>query len=307
MRAQFRPLRLLPLAVGLSLLLNLVPTRATLLYSASLRNGDYGGGFMVDTFSSCSDPDGSSCTDGDYSNLGIVDGPDGVTYTNSDAVINYSLGRDGKGGFKQSGFRTHGTVSVSFRADLQDHADGQPFVDNYGFNQFRSGQATFGTSLVRSLGADGVRGTADDRVSLGWSTWHNNVWYPHVSTPVLMTYDEWHDLGLAWGGPDNDFEVWIDGMLVATHNLPGSVPKTWGSNLLGLGSAYNFALGEIHERIISNGTSYGITFADLEIWDEYRPFGATNAPGGGVPEPATLGLLAIGLLLLGNRAGHRRA
>lgn len=273
------------------------PVYGTLLYSASLKNGDYGGGFIVDTFTSCGDPDGSSCGDGDLSNIGITNSANGVNYTSNNAVINYSLGADSKGGSRRSTFRTNGTVSVHFKADLQAFVSGQPFVDNYGFSQFNSGQGTFGTGLSRNNGADGTAGTTDDRISVGWSTWHSNVWYNHVPTPVLITgFEDWHDLGFAWGGPNDQFEVWVDGVLMASHDVPSS--GAWGTSTLGgLGSAYNFALGEIHERKLGNSSVHGIMFADLEIWDEYRAHGATQAQAPAeVSEPTTTALLVLGLL-----------
>ena len=271
------------------------PARASLLYQASLKNGDYGGGFIVDTFTGCSDAGGQTCGDGDLSNIGITDTASGVNYTSSNAVINYSLGDDGK---DRLSFRSHGTVSVLFKADLQAFVGGQPFVDNYGFNRFNSGQATFGTGLGRNLGGDGTSGTPDDQVGVGWSTWHGGAWQNHMdlASPVLIGFEEWHHLGFAWGGPSDHFEVWVDGVLARSHNVPSSGP--WGqTGLGGLGSAYNFALGEIHERRLGNSTVHGIMFADLEIWDEYRANGATRAiQGGVVPEPSTLLLLGTGLL-----------
>ncbi len=213
-----------------------------------------------------------------------MDSAEGVTYTTANDVINYSLGADGK---NRTAFRATGTVSVRFKADLEDFVSGQPFTDNYGFNQFNSGQATFGTGLSRNLGGDGVAQTSDDRVTFGWNTWHNNVWYVHVGTgEVLLPFDQWHHLGLAWGGPNHDFEVWVDGMLLAEDDLPAGVVAAWGS----ASSAYNFALGEIHERAVGNSSPRGIMFADLEIWSEYRAQGGTFAP---VPEPSSVVLCAI--------------
>jgi hypothetical protein len=245
--------------------------RGDLLYSASLRNGDYGGGFIVDTFTSCTDPDGSSCGDGNLGEIGITNSPDGVTYTNQNAVINFSVGRDFAS--KLTGFRVRGTVAFWFRASRTGHALGQTIIDNYGFNQFNSGQGSFGAGLSRNpMGTPAD--TTDDMVQVGWSTWHSNVWYSHTTaqTPVLTTYDEWHHVGFVWGGPSHDFEIWVDGVLRAHNTLPAGVTKSWGSSA-GFGSGYNFALGEIHERVNGNSTVYGVTFRDLTIWDEARPNG----------------------------------
>lgn len=267
---------------------------ATMLYGASLRDGNYGNGFVVDTFSFCSDPDGSSCGDGNLSNIGISNTPSGVNFTSNNAVINYSIGRD-YGSAMQNAFRSQGTISVSFNASGTAHVNGQPFTDNYGFNQFNSGQGTFGVGLARNAGADAVLHTSDDLLGMSWSTWHDNVWYSHISTPVLLAYDRWYDIGFAWGGPGSDFELWVDGELRASHNLPAGVTSSWGSPWTGLGSAYNLALGEIHERAVGNSSTYGITFADLEIWNEYRPEGATLAP---VPLPPAAWLFASAFIPL---------
>ena len=247
---------------------------ADLLYSASLRNGDYGGGFVLDTFDfyTCPDPDGSSCGDGNLSNIGITNTPDGVAYTNQHAVINFSVGRDFPS--KQSGLPRprHGFVLVPRQPAA--HTNSQTIVDNYGFNQFNSGQGCFGAGLARhAMGTPAD--TSDDMVSVTWGTWHDNVWYYHTTAqaPVLTTYDEWHHVGYVWGGTTHDFEIWVDGALRAWRDLPTGVTKSWGSVFNAHGSGYNFALGEIHERIVGNSTVYGVTFRDLAIWDEVRPNG----------------------------------
>ncbi len=255
---------------------------AALLYSATLKDGDYGGGFQVGTWLSSSPWNASGSTGGDLTTLGIVDSSTGVTFTTRNDVINYSLGADGLGGLRQSTFRTTGTVSVFFKADRNSFVNGQPFVDNYGFDTGFGGLATFGTFMLRHAGQDGNLNTADDRVEILWNTWHNNVWYDHVDNnndEILLDFDKWHHLGLAWGGPDNDFEVWVDGVLLASDNLPAGVALPWGGNSLGRGSAYNFALGMIHARAFTSpGSPTGVIFADLEIWDEYRALGNTAPP-----------------------------
>lgn len=274
---------------------------ADLLYSASLKNGAYGSGFIVDTFASCADADGSSCGDGNLSNIGITNSAAGVSYTSNNAVINYSLGLNHTLAARNL-FRAQGTVSVWFNADRQGHISGQPFTDNYGFNQFNSGQGAFGAGMSRDT--KGTPSLNDDEVSIGWNTWHNNVWYGHTPSPVLASYNTWHNLGLAWGGPANDFEIWIDGVLMSAHNLPPGVIQSWGASNIGLGSAYNFALGEIHERAFGNGSVYGVMFADLNIWNEYRAQGDTVAA---IPEPETYAMMLAGFGLLGFMARRRRS
>lgn len=265
---------------------------AGLLYNAPLSNGDYGGGFKVGTYLAASPFNANGSTGGSMAALGVVDSADGVTFTTNHDVINYSLGANGLGGAGRATFRATGTVSVMFRADGANFVGGQPFVDNYGFNQFNTGQASFGAFVSRHNGLDAMPNTSDDRLEFAWNSWHNNVWYDHVDTAsdeVLATLDAWHHLGLTWGGPVNRFEVWLDGQLLATddRNL-----GAWGSSALGLGSAYNFALGEIHERFASNASPRGIKFANLRIWDEVRTLGDT------APIPETSSWIMAGMLCL---------
>ena len=120
---------------------------------------------------------------------------------------------------------------------------------------------------------------------------------PAPALEVLFDFDEWHHVAFTWGGPADNFEVWGDGALLASSNVPSS--GAWGSSSLGRGSGYNFALGMIHERAFSTGSPTGIMFADLEIWDEYRAFGSYQPP-----EPATIVMLSLGgLTLLRRRRG----
>ncbi len=268
------------------------------LYTASLRNGDYGAGFKVGTYVGSAAPwNRSGSSGGDLTTLGIVDSAAGATFTTPNDVINFSLGANG---MDRAAFRTSGTVSVRFRADSANFNGGQPFVDNHGFTKFSYGLATFGTGMNRHAGTDGTLNTDDDRVSLGWSTLHSGTWYSHVNVTDIETlpdFDNWHHLGFTWGGSEHDFEVWVDGDLLASHDLPGSVSTRWGGDE----AAYNFALGEIHQRAYGNDSPEGVTFADLEIWDEYRAQGNTV-----VPEPSTLAALGglLGMVLI--RFSRRR-
>ena len=281
---------------------------AAMLYSASLKNGDYGDGFKVGTYleSVLSLGIQVARSGGDLATLGIVDSSTGVTFTTANDVINYSLGADGKGGSGRADFRTHGTVSVRFKADSAAFVSGEPFADNPGFDT--SALANFGAGMSRLAGLDGEMNTADDKVELSWRTWHKSTtmpsqtgWYDHVditNDEVVLDLDKWHHLGLTWGGTTNQFELWVDGVLMAFDNLPSYVSLPWGTSA----SAYNFALGEIHQRHIGNNSPRGVTFADLEIWDEYRSQGNTQPT---VPEPSSLVIFAS-LGVMGLAAARRR-
>lgn len=245
------------------------PAFGSLLFEASLRNGDYGAGTAVNTFA----PNHG----GSPGVLGIVNASDGVAFTpteangRSNALINWQIGS----GANNPTFRRTGTVSFWFKADRATHIAGSILGDNYGFNQFHNGQGTFGVGASRKLNDTG---TADDQVTMGWSTWHNNVWYDHTASqfPVLE-YDRWYDVGFAWGGSEYNFEVWVDGTRVVARNLPGGVTFPWGSDALS--SAFNFGLGDNHERGIDPyNSAAGVMFADIRIWNEHRAQGDTVSP-----------------------------
>ncbi len=98
------------------------------------------------------------------------------------------------------------------------------------------------------------------------------------SDEVDIEYGRAYEVGFTWGGPDNDFELWIDGELVGSFDLPAGVALPWGVG----GSATNLGLGANHERGYGTSGNYasvaGLTYSNLRIWDEYRSFGDTSPP-----------------------------
>jgi len=247
------------------------PTFGSLLFEASLRNGNYGAGQAINTF-----PPNHGGSPGV---LGIVNTPDGVMFTStesngrSNALINWQLGA----GASNPTFRRTGTVSFWFKADRATHIGGGILGDNYGFNQFHNGQGTFGVGASRKVNG---AGSADDQVTVGWSTWHNNVWYDHTASQVpVLEYDRWYNIGFAWGGAQYNFEIWIDGTRIVARNLPVGVNFPWGVDSATAPSAFNFGLGDNHERgVDAYNSAAGVMFADLRIWNEYRAQGGTVSP-----------------------------
>lgn len=233
-----------------------------LLYEASLRDGDYGVGTAVDTM----DPD-----HGDSPHvLGIVNSSEGVTFTpteasdQSNALINWYFADSAD----RLSFRNSGTVSFWFKADRGAHISGEIFGDNYGFGTFRNGQGTISASASRIAGDPGDE---DDQVQISWKTCDGAAWYWHG--PVILEYDRWYHIGLAWGGAEFRHETWICGQREA-EDSEGTLP--WGVSS-GTGSATNVGLGDNHERGYSGyGSASGVTFADIRIWDETRPQGDTE-------------------------------
>ena len=301
------------LALALAGLVIPGPSNATTLFDASLRNGNYGGGAKIDMFTSCSDASGRTCGNGNLSEIGLVESAAGTTFTSteadkqSNAVVSWYLPGlpSALVGSKQLTFRTQGTLSFAFRADSAKNPDGSLkfiagslFTDNKGFNSFNNGQSSFSSAASRSNGSDGIAGTPDDQVLVGWNSWHTSLpgnWKAHGSG--LASFDEWHRLGFTWGGPTHDFELWVDGVLTAYDDPFAAAFQAWGdSNYSGSGA--NLALGDIHQRGNDGEHSVaGVTFADLRIWNEVVAFGDAMP----IPEPGTATLVAAGCALLGWR------
>ena len=268
------------LSVMVCLLLADSPARGGLIFSASLRNGDYGGGATQNTMA----PDHG----GSPGVLGIVDSTEGVTFTatestnRSNAVIYWQPGAN------RNSFRTHGTVSMWMYFDHEAHSAmtswGHTWCENFGWTEYRNGMASFSGSSQHVANGPGED---DDEVNIGWTTLHGSTWYNAGST--RLEYDRWYNVGFTWGGPDNDYELWVNGVLASSFDLPGGVSLPWGVTWAPSGT--NWGLGGLHERGIGlYGSSVGVTYADLQIWDEYRASAET------VPEPTTALLLATGFL-----------
>ncbi len=246
-----------------------------LLYEASLRSGDYGGGWAVETLecpASCPFPTATA------NPLGIVNGPEGVTFTStesdgrSNALVNWFIGDD------RIAFKQQGTVSFWFKADRRAHVAGAIFGDNYGYENFCNGQGTFAAHTNRIENGEGID---DDQVQLTWTVWNealSGYWASPTNPEPLLEYDRWYHVGYTWGGTENDFEIWIDGALVSAADWPSGAAFPWGMEQIGVPSGINFGLGSNHQRGCTIYTSTaGVTFADLRIWNEYRPQGDTTS------------------------------
>jgi hypothetical protein len=308
-----RPLahsRIGALALALVGLTMPVTSSAATLVDASLRSGDYGSGAKIDMFTSCGDASGRTCGNGNLSEIGLVESAEGTRFTStqsdsqSNAVVSWYLAGLSSAlvGSKQVTFRTQGTLSFAFRADPAGFVGGHLFSDNKGFNSFHNGQGSFSSGASRNNGTDGIAGTADDKVSIGWNSWHTSLpgnWRAHGTG--LASIGEWHRLGVTWGGPAHDFELWIDGVLAAYDDPFAGAFQAWGDSAYS-GSGANIALGDIHERGVDgeNGVA-GMTFADLRIWNEAVAFGDALP----IPEPGTAVLIAAGCAVLGWRRERR--
>jgi hypothetical protein len=238
---------------------NPAPVARGLLYQATLKSGDYGGGSAVSP------------------STGIVDSSEGVKFVStesdkqSNALINWVVPAD-----RRAQFRSQGTISFLFKADRQNHVDGAILGDNGGFNSFNNGQSTFSAVTYRLPNGSGVE---DDQFHIKWSTWHNADWkyHPLAGQPnLVLEYDRWYNLGFTWGGPSNNFEIWVSGTLKAQDSQAGAA-LPWGDASMGTGSGTNIGLGDNHERgVDQNNSIAGVTFADICIWDEYRANGDTH-------------------------------
>jgi hypothetical protein len=232
----------------------------SLLHEASLKSGDYGTGATVNTMA----PDHG----GSPGVLGIVDSAEGVTYTSteadnqSNALINFVISSS----TDRLQFLSTGTVSFMLKANRATHVGGEIFGDNYGFTSFRNGQGASGATATRKLNGDGIE---DDQVLVNWKTLAGGVW--DWRDAVTLEYDQWYHIGFAWGGSGENYETWVCGILRA-EDSGNSLP--WGV----ANSATNVGLGDNHERGYDQyNSAVGVTFADIQIWNEYRPKGGTRS------------------------------
>lgn len=256
------------------------PARGALIVDATLRNGNYGGGLAQNTT--------SPNQGGPPWVLGIADGPTGVTFTptevdgRSDAVIYWQPGAS------KNSFRLNGAISMSIYVAEAIHsamsAWGELWGGNYGRSPFHHGQSTFSAGTVPGAGNG-------HQFALNWTTWHDNAWHHLLdATPVILNYDQWYELGFAWGGPDHDFELSVGGRLVAAYDLlPGVTLSLEGAMGMGSGNGKKWGLGSVERPYGSNA---GVTYADLKVWDEYVQLGSV------IPEPATIALLGLGAVAL---------
>lgn len=256
-----------PLALAALALWLVIPgldAAGTLLFEASMRNADYGGGLVINTFG----PDHG----GSPGVPGVVTADDGTRFTatevsgRSNGLVNWQLPAASR-----APFRTAGTVSFCASADRLLFATGEIFGDNSGFSSFRNGQGAFGTGAA--LVPNGP-GAADDQWSVGTHTWHNNVWVNHAPTPPLEM-DRVYRIGLTWGATPTQFEIWVDGQLISVDNNLQAVGQTlpWG----GFANATNFGFGDNHERGYPAYNSVaGVTVSDVRIWAGYQQYGDSD-------------------------------
>ena len=118
--------KLLMLCAIVTLLAGLAGTAdADLLFSASLRNGDYGGGAAIDTMAGTYGHGGSPHV------LGIVNSPQGTTFTStetdsqSNALINWQI----TNATQRNAFRNQGTFSFWVNFDSNLFVTGHLFCD----------------------------------------------------------------------------------------------------------------------------------------------------------------------------------
>ncbi len=242
-------------------------SRGDLIFSASLINGNYGGGQAINTFPLPGSPPA------------IVNSSTGVHFASSEGngrsngLINYQLGP-----INHSSFRSVGTVSIDLLGDRDLFMGGDVLTDNFGFNQFNNGQSAFSLNASRQINGPG---NADDKLVIGWSSWHSGTWYNHGQ--MVLDFGTWYDVGFTWRGPDNRFEMWANQNLLVADNV--SPNTAWGDSTLGLGSGYNFGIGDNHQRGIDgyNSAAY-LMYRNLGVWNNHVANGGTVA----VPEPSHL-------------------
>lgn len=229
------------------------PVLPTPLFQASLRNRDYGSGEAIPTM----EPDRGASPN----TLGIADSAQGVTFTSteadghSNALINWEVG-----GSKQ--FRQTGVIAFSVKMDRATFVPGELWGENYGYTKFNHGQGAI--SAAAALLENGAS-TADDQVKVYWHSWHNAMWFPMEGTAI--SFGSWHRLAFIWGGP-HDFELWVDGSLAYSADLPAGMSLPWGMD--DPPSATNVGLGSNHQRGYQAYCSVaGATFADIKIWNTY--------------------------------------
>ena len=241
----------------------------SLLHQATLKSGDYGAGAAIPP------------------TTGIVNTPEGVEYIStepdnrSNALINWVIPIPDR-----LPLRVQGTITFMFKADRQTHVSGEICGDN---NGDPGGMSAFATYANRIANGPGIQ---DDQVAIKWATTDGNTWW--WRDEVILEYDRWYQIGLAWGGPQSLHETWVCGTLGAADSR-GVLP--WGVNW-GTGSATNFGLGDNHLRHFDPfGSAAGVTFADISIWSSYQPQGGTSGPCatqdfGDAPDPLYPTLLA---------------
>jgi hypothetical protein len=238
---------------------------ADLLVDTSLRNGSYGGATTPDPTVPSNDPN-QTCP-------GIVNSPVGVSYTSGQALINWNFDDT-----VADSLRYQGTISftATFDSSLFDNAYPYLLSDNKGYDTWNNGQSAFAAWAARM---------GEGKIRLAYKFWlsdYQGNWYFPTDANNRLSFDQPHRIGFTWGGtsPNHGFEIWADGVLISATDLPAGVNFPWGTGPYSEISGTNIGLGDNHQR--GAGSSYrsalGVTFADLQIWNEYRPMGGTSPP-----------------------------
>ena len=199
----------------------------------------------------------------------------------SNGLVNYALGA------ARVSFLRSGAIAMFISVDRETHVSGAIIGDNYGYTAFRNGQGAFEARASRVVNGDGPE---DDRVRLTWNVLHPSpiTWYSPItgSDEVDLEYGRLYEVGFTWGRPDNDFELWVDGELAGSFDLPPGVELSWiasGSHSYIVHRSVDMKLWETFGEELSGET--GERLVVTEAFDANTPdevfYRLEVLPGGG--------------------------